>query len=395
MFREPAWPFLVAIFLHILSFDFPTRILASEFSTHFKCLNLFLYALVISISCWWIYLRTKKLIFSLLALSMFILIYGTTPRLINNFNNEALATLFLLVSSTLFYRIISGRGEAWASALLGLMLGLLALTKAQYLFIGAPLILFLLFFSRKCFALTLAALFIVLSPWIYRNYNLFNEPAIAVRGKTVAAVRVILTSEPTSQEQLCMVYAFTHPLLQHHLEKVLAINYADFEKGGKCQRLNRETCFDMGIVKVKCTPFPEDLLPEYSSRIQLFYKGLYAGQQIEKDELQFADIFDLNLEYFAKYIKTFPLFVWRGMGFSGYPFISIIISFSALLLLLTRYWSFSLLCVSSWLFHIAMTHNIPRYHAILFPVMILSFSLLIHLGEIKFKSLFRSKNITS
>ena len=84
-----------------------------------------------------------------------------------------------------------------------------------------------------------------------------------------------------------------------------------------------------------------------------------------------------------------PLFAWRGMGFSDYPFIAILLSISPIILLATRYWSFSLLCVSSWMFHIALTHNIPRYHATLFPIMIVSLMFLFHLLLIKFKFKFK------
>lgn len=233
-----------------------------------------------------------------------------------------------------------------------------------------------------------------MSPWIFRNYEQFNEPAIAKRGKTVAAVRVILTSEPTFEEQLCMTYAFTHPSLQHYVEKSLRINNSDFIRGGKCQRLNREICFDMGTQKVKCSPFPEDQVSsDYSSKIQLFYKGVHAGQQIELGNLAFVDFLNPGPEFFIRYIKTFPLFAWRGVGFSDYPLVAIMISISAIVLLLTRYWSVSLLCVSSYLFHVALTHNIPRYHATLFPIMIISFVFLVYLGLIKYKSLSGFKNL--
>jgi hypothetical protein len=290
----------------------------------------------------------------------------------------------------LFYKAVqAGRSERGriVSALLGLILGLLALTKAQYLYFSAPLIFALFYFNRKNSVFAIIAFSIVVSPWIYRNYELFNDPAIAKRGKTVAAVRVMLTSEPTFEEQLCMAYAFTHPSLQHYVEKLLGISNSDFVSGGKCQRLNRETCFDMGTRKVKCSAFPEDQdASDYSSNIQLFYKGFHAGQQIERGNLAFGDIFNPNPEFFIKYTKTFPLFAWRGMGFSDYPLIAFMISVSAFVLLLTRYWPVSLLSVSSWFFHVSFTHNIPRYHAVLFPIMIVSLVFLIHLLLKKHKS---------
>lgn len=113
MLREPAWPFLTAIFIYIFSLDYPTGVLASEFSSYFKYLNLSLYALIASVASCWVYLKTKQVIFGLFCFSLFLLIYGTTPRLINNFNNEALATLFLLAGSILFYKAVQARAGGY------------------------------------------------------------------------------------------------------------------------------------------------------------------------------------------------------------------------------------------------------------------------------------------
>lgn len=380
MLREPAWPFLTAFFLYFLSLDVSPHLLASDYYLYFKYLNLAVYALIASIVCSYTYLKTKQIFFSLIASLLVILIYGTVPRLINNFNNEALATLFLLLASIIFYELINIQNKGGVTAaLLGLVLGFLALTKAQFLFISIPLILFLFFIDRNSAVLAITLFVLTVSPWIYRNYVQFNEPAIAKRGVTVAVVRVILTAEPTPEERQCMSYAFIHPLLRHHFEEPLGVNSSDFMRGGKCQRLNREICFDMGTTKVKCAPFPEDLLSEdYSSKIQLFYKGYSAGQLIENKKLSFGDVFKPSADFFIKYIKTFPLFAWRGTGFSDYPIIAIAISISAFILLFTKYWSFSLLSVFSQIFHIALTHNIPRYHSTLYPVLILSFVFLLY-----------------
>ena len=389
MVREPAWPFLNAIYLYFLSLDYSLAILATEFSNYFKFFTLVLYALIGSACCCWIFIKTKKLTFVFFVLALFLLIYGTTPRLINNYNNEALATLFLLTSSILYSEAIliknGKKGGAVLSALLGLVIGLLALTKAQYLFICVPMFFVFFYFNRKNTLLAITIFIMVVSPWIFRNYQLFNQLAIAERGKTVATVRVVLTSEPSSEERMCMAYAFTHPFLQHYLNKTLGINNSDFDRGNKCQRLNRETCFDMGTKKVKCSAFAEDASLQYLSNIQLFYKAYHAGQEMEKGKLNFFDFFRPSSQFIITYIKTFPLFAWRGMSFSDFPVVAIIISISTLLLLFTRYWSFSLLGTSSWFFHVALTHNIPRYHATLFPIMIISFVLLIYLGLINSK----------
>jgi hypothetical protein len=87
---------------------------------------------------------------------------------------------------------------------------------------------------------------------------------------------------------------------------------------------------------------------------------------------------------------------WREFGFSDYPLLSVIVSFSVFGLLLTPYWPFALLCVSSHFFHIFLTHNIPRYHAVEFPVLVFSAIFLLWLfwhHYLRFVNLFGRKSI--
>jgi hypothetical protein len=231
-----------------------------------------------------------------------------------------------------------------------------------------------LFVNNKQKALTvLLALLVVTGPWLYRNFTLFDDPAIAKRGKIVASVRVVLTSEPASSEHLCMAYAFSHPAIQPYLEPFLGVTQPDFSQGGKCQKLNRELCFDMGSKRVSCAPFPEDAyFPDWASKMQYFYRGYYAGVQMEENQATFADITRFDLKFAKNYVKTLPLFAWRGFGFSDFPLLSVMISLSVFGLLFTSFWPFALLCASSQLFHIFLTHNIPRYRDVEFPVLVFS-----------------------
>ena len=103
------------------------------------------------------------------------------------------------------------------SFLFGATIGILALSKAKFLYICVPALLVLSLQNNRKGFLALVAIIMVVSPWIYRNYSSFDKVAISDRGKTVLAVRTILTSEPTGGERLCMVYAFTHPKLQRYL----------------------------------------------------------------------------------------------------------------------------------------------------------------------------------
>ena len=377
MAREPAWPVLAALVIYLASLEnIPVDSLATHYSYVWKIINILIYAISIGIAASYFYFTTHNKYFLAFFLILTFALYGTMPWLINNFYNEALATLLVLINSILFYEIMKGRlidSRYFAPVLFGILSGFLALTKAQFLYICIPVIFILLVNNKKKAFIIFLAMFFVCAPWIYRNYTLFGEPAIANRGKTVAAVRIILTSEPTPQEYPCMAYAFSHPEIQPYLESFLGVKKFDFSHGEKCQKLNRELCFYMGTIRVRCEPFPEDIYStDWKSKVQYFYRGHYAGRLIEKNQLSFKNIAVFDSKFAKNYLKTLPLFAWRGFGFSDYPLFSVIVSFSVFGLLLTPYWPLALLCVSSQLFHIFFTHNVPRYHAIEFPVLVFS-----------------------
>jgi len=375
MNREPAWPALAAIVIYLASLEnVSIDILATYYSFVWKMINIFIYAMAIGIAASYCYCTIRNKYFLGFFLLLILSLYGTTPRLINNFNNEALATLLVLISSILFYEMMKGRwidSPYCAPAFLGIFLGFLVLTKAQFIYICLPAIFILLLKNKNKAFIVFLGIFLVCAPWIYRNLTLFGDPAIAIRGKTVAAVRLFLTAEPTSAEYPCMAYAFSHSKIQPGLESLLGVNKSDFSQGEKCENLNRELCFDMGLTRVRCEPFPEDIYSsKWQSRIQYFYRGYYAGRLMEMHQLKFWDVAVFDFELVKKYLMTLPLFAWRGFGFGEYPLLSLMISLCLFVLLFTSYWPMALLCVSSQVFHILLTHNIPRYHAIEFPVLV-------------------------
>ncbi len=377
MTREPAWPLLAAGVILIASLEnIPVDALSSRYFYIWKIINIFLYSISIGLAAAYLFFKTGSRVFLGLLLMVILLLFGTMPRLINNFNNEALAAFLVLVSSMIFFEMMKGRlmdSRYLAPVLLGTCLGFLSLTKAQFLYISIPLMIVLFVNNKQKALILLLALFVVTAPWLYRNYTFFDDPAIAKRGKIVASVRLVLTAEPTSREHLCMAYAFSHPAIQPYLESFLYITQRDFFQVGKCQKLNREICFDMGSKRVNCSPFPQDAYhPEWTSKFQYFYRGYYAGVLMEKNRAGFTDITRFDLSFFKNYLKTLPLFAWRGFAFGDYPLLSVLISLSAFGLLFTSCWPFAILCASSQLFHIFFTHNIPRYHAVEFPVMIFS-----------------------
>lgn len=373
MTREPAWPALAALVIVLASFqDIGVDDLSTSHARFFKAINVALYALTIGLAGGCMYVYTRKPVVALPVLVLSAAIFGSLPRLVNSFNNEALATLLLLVASILLAKNFRVDSTRWGIAL-GAACGLLALTKAQFLYIALAPLLLLLFVRRKQATAALVCFALFVSPWIMRNSLLFDEPAISERGKTVAAVRLVMTLEPMGIERSCMAVAFSHPDLRTAFGGALGIELQDFERGGRCQRLNREICFDMGTRKVGCAPFPEDLAQgAWDNKIQYFYRGFAAGKALENNQLKITDLAAFNLDALMKYIETLPIFAWRGIGFSDFPVLSILLSIALFALVFTPLRTFALLAIAAHLFHVLLTHNIPRYHAIELAVMIVA-----------------------
>ena len=381
MKREPAWPALTAglLFLSGLHKIEPEQ-LATRHQTLFKGMNAVLLALVVGIASGlaWFWARRPAIAW-VISLILSLAALATMPRLVNYFNNESLAMLLLIVASAVTFFACKG---TWRSAIsLGLALGLLALTKAQFLYIAFIPIIVLGFINKKQAGFVLLTFALIVTPWIARNTVTFGEPAISERGKTVAAIRIIMVTEHRQSEHACMAFAFTHPQWREQIGKVLGISGQDFNQGARCERFNREICFDMGTEKIGCAPFPEDIPPwsrgDWRKSVQYFFRGMAAGQEIEANSLRFADIAPLSIDNIVRYVQTLPFFAWRGMGFSAFPLLSIVLTISAFTLIITRLWPFAVLTLSTHIFHVIFTHNIPRYHAIELGVMILSMTYLL------------------
>lgn len=373
MKREPMWPLFIAGILSVADLNQKSvKEISTKHAAYLKRINILIYVAVSVLATFWICLHTKRRLLALAGCMMISLIsILTTPRLINKLNNEPLACLLLIVASLLFYRAVrkGGVGPFWA----GLCLGLLTLTKAQFLYISIFPIAWLYWKSWRKGFMALLAMSIVVLPWLARNYHLFEEISISERGQTVLAIRFILTAKPHLAERKCMIYAFSHPQIRTSLHNVLHIDDTDFLRDGECERLNRELCFDMGVEKVKCSPFKEDRAKgQWDSKIQYFFQGFSAGKAIEANQMEFKDISAFDLQLLETYISTLPLFMWRGLGFTKYPLLSVAMVAALFLLAFSKCWPIAVIPISSHLFHVMLTHNLPRYHAVEFGVLFIA-----------------------
>jgi len=377
MKREPLHPFLVLLYTILLGLsDYSVSQLATEFASYFKVYNVLLIALAVSIAVGWGQALTGK---SLLPFAVVTVcacaLYAGVPRLVNRFNSEPLGMLLLLLASRSFYFSVVGESTR-PSYFLGIWLGLLALTKAHFLLLG-PIILGIAALRVPKRALIAGIVFCVLVlPWMLRNYIQFGDPNVSKRGMPVLAVRYSLVNDLTDEEFSCMAYAVSHPRMRETVGKVLGVNSDSFLRHGKCQRLNRETCFDTALERVPCKAFPEDVKAVADQNpdeaIQLWYKGMITGQLLEAKKLLATEVFRPTLATIWRFLTTLPLFMYRGVWFTESILLCMICVVSLLALLFSEYRWISVIALSSCLFQVIATHNLPRFHLIETAVMLVA-----------------------
>ena len=128
---------------------------------------------------------------------------------------------------------------------LGIAIGMLALTKAAFFYIGIVFIL-LLFLPerlklarqsdhkslrqlRVTYGILIAAFLATLSPWVIRNSITNGTPGIVNRAEDVLGLRMLLSEE----DPLGMIYFSSLSPLKQRLGPMLGYSSADLEDGGR------------------------------------------------------------------------------------------------------------------------------------------------------------------
>ena len=293
---------------------------------------------------------------------------------------ELPAAALLLATSWCAVRFAHDETKSRAVAL-GIAMGLLALTKAAFFYIGIIFIVILfiperLKLSRQkdhqslrqlrvTYGILIAALLGTLSPWVIRNSITNGTPGIVNRAEDVLGLRMLLAEE----DPLGMIY-FSSPLpLKQHLGTALGYSSADLEDGGRLD----------GIRFAK-----QRRQKIYQARMQAEgYKGNV------KSWLRRA-VFSSILHDPLRYAASIGVFAYRGVWFmrpSGILRFAPIAFYglsalSVLCFLGVFFWGVCArnktliaafgLGAGAFLFHAALTHGIPRYNAPLTPLVIIS-----------------------
>lgn len=305
---------------------------------------------------------------------------------VNSLLTELPGTALLILTSFLLVKALRS-GSGWGFALCGAVFGLLALTKAAFLYIAGGTAVLLLI--AHCFTATrwigarpihiavLASAFaVIVTPWMARNLVTFGSFQISERGGLMVYWRGLF-NQMTADEYKGALYVWAPRQIRHAVGSLLSFSPADLERGGRLQRLNSDESASF---------FKEDLAAELQGRpdatLTLYRQGraervrleaLYASEQhpypmLAADQHMFARGVEMLKNHPVRAITSVPLFVWRGAPFM-WPLLAIALVYGIWCrrqaLTAFVFPGFALLC-----FHALLSLFVPRYGVNAWPVMI-------------------------
>jgi 4-amino-4-deoxy-L-arabinose transferase-like glycosyltransferase len=302
-------------------------------------------------------------------------------------------TLLVWFSFTLVRALQNGK-PAWFVAAGGL-LGALVLTKAFFLYpaIGTILALLVFYlwpsaadFSRwravGLVAIAAISMSAVIAPWIVRNWIHFDSFEISQRGGVVLYARAC-KNQMNNVEYIGAYFYYAPDLLKPLLGRMLGYSRDDLQEGGRLQRLNRDRSgFSDRDLAAERAARPEDAVTFYrkaraeAARLRKEYRDLgVENSSIRADRELRNRALRLIATDPMQNLKTTPLFLWRGSGLVGFPFI--LLATIALFRRDPESTGMTLLSAGTLVFLALTTHFLPRYMAPMVPAMIAAVTALI------------------
>jgi hypothetical protein len=317
---------------------------------------------------------------ALLTLAISAITFLSTDPAVNSLFTELPAAALLLATSWCAVRFVRQQTRRRAISL-GIVLGLLALTKAAFFPVGIAFILLLLFLDRRklvrrndaasrqlrtAYAALALAFFATLAPWVVRNAISLGRPEmIAGRGEGILGLRMMLTELPP----LGLLYASSPPPLMEKLGPVLGYTPADIEPGGK-----------LSVVLIH--------LPQWWIFQERMLAEGYDGTT--EQWLRRATLLSMAKDPLG-YLTSVGLFAYRGMWFmqpSGLasqidPMTFYALSALSLLCLFGVFFGGLIagnrdlvaafgLAAGVFIFHAALSHGLPRYNTPITPFVVIA-----------------------
>lgn len=299
------------------------------------------------------------------------------------------------------------------AVLSGLILGLLILTKAAFLYISMALLssnIVVSYIQGKSVAmicnqmLVLLLSLTVVLPWMCRNYVHLGKFEVAGRGSIVLMTRAF-KSQMTDEEFKGAFYAYAPASLKKTMGKITGFNSGDRELGGRLQRFYRFFPQDEECRKLNKEPCAIGYYTQASIRynnIMQSYQQKYPNDAKKATLLgeKAAKTYALSLMRSNpwRHLKSSLVFAWRGAWPCNkvdgrwyksdsrfvqpawqeiLPFLGLITMFGLAITALFKKQdeliAFTWLGSATFLFYSIVTHFIPRYSEMMIPIWVLCF----------------------
>ena len=406
-YREPLPPAVTAAFMYLLG-DARACLNGDCISQRFdvrtiKKINIGWALITLCVSAVLSYMLTGSRWATVLVLLLIHYSFLRNPAYIDSLYTEIPASACMLVSALCVMACIR-KPAPRVCLLTGIMLGLLVLVKAIFLYILVPVVLLLLLFlglhARKTsagnpirgFVMLGIGLLVTIGPWMVRNSVHFDSIQLSSRGGLALYTRALINQMDAYEFRAAFHYWGPGAYRRLVRNTALDINDRDYERSGRAVRLNDSdgSSFFQDDVAAQNEGRPEDARSFYRiARAQRVRAIMDARQSGQRHKRHAADNYlrDESLAMITQHplrhmLATIPL-AWRGMWcfYGGGVFT---------LLCAAAYGSFVFVCFCGvarkrWdilaliavpffllLFNAFLSNNLPRFNAPAIPFMVIS-----------------------
>ena len=406
-YREPLPPAVTAAFMYLLG-DARACLNGDCISQGFdvrtiKKINIGWALITLCASAVLSYRLTGSRWATVLVLLMIHSFFLRNPAYIDSLYTEIPASACMLVSALCVMACIR-KPSPRLCLLTGIMLGLLALVKAIFLYSLVPVVLLLLLFlslhARKTsvgnplrgFVMLGIGLLVTIGPWMVRNSVHFDSMQLSSRGGLALYTRALINQMDAYEFRAAFHYWGPGAYRRLVRNTALDINDRDYERSGRAARLNDsdDASFFRDDVAAQNEGRPEDARSFYSiaraQRVKAVMEMRNAGHR-HADHAADMNLRTQALRMIVKYplrhmLATIPL-AWRGMWcFYGGGVCT--------LLCAAAYGSFVFVCFygvarkrwdvlafiavpfSLLSFNAFLGNNLPRFNAPAIPFMVMS-----------------------
>jgi 4-amino-4-deoxy-L-arabinose transferase-like glycosyltransferase len=284
-------------------------------------------------------------------------------------------------------------------------MGLLILTKAKFFYLFIIILLPLTIFTSskkrvKSIGILLIGSLIVLSPWLIRNYLLFGEFNIVMRGGDTISKRVLF-NQMQKEEIKGALYLWGPELYKDLVVNThLSVDPNEFKIGGKYERISRGHVIGNHAIRMG---MPDKAI-DYHSKVRarsVLLKHDYLKKGLDNKSALLQTHNKMKSESIhwimmnpIKHITMSPLFIWKSIWCfpnSTIPLLSsklqqyihnVLNLISYLLIFILFIYgaikrkkdliALTLIPVIMLLFLVFVTHSLPRYTQPLIPSMLVS-----------------------